>query len=125
VAYFGDWFATAAELAGANTPAGLDSISFAATLAGRAREQKPHEFLYWEFHERGFHQAALYQGRWKGIRAGSLDAPLALHDLQHDVAEKANVASAHPAIVAKIAAYLKSARTDSADWVPAAAPARK
>ncbi|MGH7959097.1 MAG: arylsulfatase [Opitutaceae bacterium] len=118
VAYFGDWFATAAELAGAKTPAGLDSISFAPTLNGKAREQKQHEFLYWEFHERGFHQAALYQGRWKGIRERTLAAPLALYDLKNDVAEKTNVAARHPEIVAKIDAYLKTARLESADWSP-------
>lgn len=124
VAYFGDWFATAAELAGAKIPAGLDSISFAATLAGRTGEQPQHEFLYWEFHERGFHQAALYQGRWKGIRARSLNAPLALYDRRNDVAEKTNVAAQHPDIVAKIDAYLKTARLDSPDWVPAKGPAQ-
>lgn len=125
VAYFGDWFATAAELGGATMPAGLDSISFAATLAGRAREQKQHEFLYWEFHERGFHQAALHQGRWKGIRERSLSAPLALYDLKNDVAERSNVASQHPEIVAKIDGYLKNARLESPDWKPAPAPAQK
>lgn len=119
VAYFGDWFATAAEFAGAAIPAGLDSISFAPTLRGNGRGQRQHEFLYWEFHERGFHQAALYQGRWKGIRERSLRAPLVLHDLANDVAEKTNVAAKHPDIVAKIDAYLKTARLDSADWVPA------
>jgi arylsulfatase A-like enzyme len=124
VAYFGDWFATAAEFAGAKTPAGLDSISFAPTLLGKSREQKPHEFIYWEFHERGFHQAALYQGRWKGIRQRSLTAPLALYDLKSDVAEKTNVASRHPDIVAKIDAYLKTARLESPDWMPSSAAAQ-
>src|SRR5690606_10599087 len=66
VAYFGDWFATAAELAGAELPDGLDSISFVPTLLGKPDQQGEHEFLYWEFHERGFLNAALYRGRWKG-----------------------------------------------------------
>ena len=71
VAYFGDWMATAAELAGAKAPDGCDSISFVPTLLGKSAAQPQHEFLYWEFHEGGFKQAALYQGRWKGIRSGS------------------------------------------------------
>ncbi len=124
VAYFGDWFATAAELAGAQVPAGLDSISFAPTLAGRSGQAR-HEFLYWEFHERGFNQAALYLGRWKGIRERGLASPLALYDLQTDVAEKTNVAARHPEIVAKIEAYLQTARSDSPDWVPAGSPGRR
>ncbi|MFM7748816.1 MAG: arylsulfatase, partial [Opitutaceae bacterium] len=112
VAYFGDWFATAAELAGAATPAGLDSVSFAPTLRGAAK-QPGREFLYWEFHERGFSQAALYQGRWKGIRERSLSAPVALYDLENDLGEKENVAARHPEIAARIDAYLKTARSDS------------
>ena len=117
VAYFGDWFATATELAGVAAPTGLDSISFAPTLRGAAR-QAAHEFLYWEFHERGFTQAALYQSRWKGIRERSRSAPVALYDLQNDIAEKENVAARHPEIAARIDAYLKTARSESADWTP-------
>jgi arylsulfatase A-like enzyme len=125
VAYFGDWMATAADLASAKLPPGLDSISFAPTLRGRAAEQQQHEFLYWEFHERGFSQAALYQGRWKGIRERTPDAPLALYDLQNDIAEKIDVAARNPEIVARIKAYLKTARSDSPDWPIKAAAAPK
>lgn len=116
VGYFGDWLATAAELAGATPPGGLDSISFVPTLLGRPDEQPRHEFLYWEFHERGFSQAALYQGRWKGIRERRADAPLVLYDLTTDVGEQRDVAAEQPEIVARIEAYLATARRDSADW---------
>jgi arylsulfatase A-like enzyme len=118
VAYFGDWMATAAELAGAKVPAGCDSISLVPTLLGKPAEQAQHEFLYWEFHERGFKQAALYQGRWKGIRSGSPNAPVALYDQQTDIAETTDVAVQHPEIAAKIGNYLSTARSPSADWVP-------
>jgi arylsulfatase A-like enzyme len=125
VAYFGDWFATAAELAGTTPPANLDSISFAPTLLGQADKQTKHEFLYWEFHEGGFKQASLYQGRWKGIRAGGPDAPIALYDTENDIAEKTNVAAEHPDIAERISAYLKTARTESPDWVPQWKPQSK
>ena len=118
VAYFGDWMATAAELAGAKTPDGLDSISFVPTLLGQRDSQRQHAFLYWEFHERGFKQAALYQGRWKGIRSGSPDSPVVLYDQQTDIAETTDVASKHPDIAAKIGEYLTTARSDSSDWQP-------
>ncbi|HVA49440.1 MAG TPA: arylsulfatase [Pirellulales bacterium] len=118
VAYFGDWMATAAALAGAKMPDNCDSISFASTLFGRPAEQREHEFLYWEFHEGGFKQAAIYQGRWKGIRSGGPDAPVAVYDLQTDIGEKTNVAAEHPEIAAKIGAYLATARSDSPDWKP-------
>jgi len=80
--------------------------------------QKEHEFLYWEFHEGGFKQAALYQGRWKGIRSGGSDAAVQLFDQENDVAELTNVADKHPEIAAKIGDYLKTARTPSPDWEP-------
>lgn len=116
VGYFGDWYVTACELVGGAPPAGLDSISFVPELLSSKSTQATHEFLYWEFHERGFSQAALYQGRWKGIREQKLSAPLVLYDLQNDIGERTNVAEQHPEIVAKIDAYLKTARSDSADW---------
>jgi arylsulfatase A-like enzyme len=116
VAYFGDWFATACELSGAEFPAGRDSISFVPSLLGRPKEQPAHEFLYWEFHERGFSQAALYAGRWKAIRERTPDAPLQLFDLHDDVAEKHDLAAKQPELVTKLDAYLKSARSESPDW---------
>ncbi|MDB5336484.1 MAG: sulfatase [Planctomycetaceae bacterium] len=116
VGYFGDWFATACELAGAQLPAGLDSISFVPELLSSQIKQPTHELLYWEFHEGGFNQAALYQGRWKGIRERSLSAPVVLYDLQNDIGDRTNVATQHPDITARIDAYLKTARSDSVDW---------
>ncbi len=118
VAYFGDWMATAAELAGAEVPGGLDSISLLPTLLADKAKQTQHEFLYWEFHEGGFKQAALYQGRWKGIRQGGPEAAINLFDQSSDIAEKTNVADNHPEIAFKIGEYLKSARTESFDWQP-------
>lgn len=115
VAYFGDWMATACELSGAALPAARDSISFAPAMLGQQAAQKSHEFLYWEFHEKAFSHAALYQGRWKGIRERPAD-PLLLYDLQSDRGEKENVAANHPEIAAKLEIYLKTARRESADW---------
>jgi uncharacterized sulfatase len=115
VGYFGDVLATAAELAGAQTPAGLDGISFVPTLLGRPG-QKAHDFLYWEFHEGGSSQAVLLDGRWKGIRLKRRDAPLQVYDLQADLGEEREVAAQHPEIVARLEKVLSSARTESPDW---------
>ena len=114
VGSFADWFATAAQLAGAETQIPAESISFVPELLGSP--QKKHDFLYWEFHEKSFTQAALYDGRWKGLRSGTEDAPITLFDQQNDPAEKTNVAGSHPDIAAKISDYLKTARSDSPDW---------
>ena len=117
VGYFGDWLSTAAELSGGDAPENLDGLSFVPTLLSSGK-QKQHEFLYWEFHEGGFKQAALYQGRWKGIRSGSENATVVLYDQQTDVAEKNNVAAQHPEIADAIGTYFKSARTSLPDWDP-------
>lgn len=111
VGYFGDFMATAAELSGATLPPDRDSISLVPTLVGK--DQPQHEFLYWEFHERGFTQAALYEGRWKGILNGK---NFALYDQDNDVAETKDVSAAQPEIAVKVKAYLATARSDSPDW---------
>lgn len=126
VAYAGDFFATAAQLAGRPAPVGLDSLSFLPALTGQG-DQLAHEFLYWEFHEGGFRQAALLEGRWKGIRSGGPDRAIRLHDLKLDVAEQKDVAAEHPEAAKRLGEYLSTARTDSADWLPVwqAGPGKK
>jgi arylsulfatase A-like enzyme len=70
--------------------------------------------MYWEFHERGFQQAAR-MGDWKAIRL-KRDAPLELYDLASDPAETTNLAAGRPEIVAKMEAYLRTARSESERW---------
>jgi arylsulfatase A-like enzyme len=112
VTAFWDFPATAAELAGAPAPAG-DGISMVPTLFSQAG-QKTHDFLYWEFGERGFQQA-VRMGDWKATRPQA-DEPLELYDLKTDPGEAHNVADSHSDVVSRIEAYLKTARTPSADF---------
>jgi arylsulfatase A-like enzyme len=107
-----DMFSTLAELGGARVPSGLDGRSM--TRALRGEPQATHEFLYWEFHERGFQQA-VRMGRWKAVRLEK-DGPLELYDLDTDSAEQHNVAAGQPQVVARIQKYLLTARTDSSLW---------
>jgi arylsulfatase A-like enzyme len=107
-----DLFPTLAELAGATLPPGLDGLSI--TRALRGDTQPTHDFFYWEFHERGFQQA-VRMGPWKAVRLKK-DAPLELYNLESDPVEARDVAGAEPAVVAKIEAYLATARTENPTW---------
>lgn len=117
---FWDVLPTLAELAGAKAPANSDGISFLPTLL--AREQKAHEALYWEFHEGGTVQG-VRMGNWKAVRTHG--APIELYDLSKDQGETRNIASMHPEVVARVEAYLKTARTPSEHWPIAAKKQKK
>ena len=109
---FWDFLPTAAAIAGAQPPPGLDGQSVLPVLLGKTIQ--PHEFFYWEFHEGGSKQA-VRTGDWKAVRPG-VGQPLELYDLRRDLGETNNVALQHPEIIVRIEAYLKSARTPSEKW---------
>jgi arylsulfatase A-like enzyme len=110
---FWDMSATLADVAGAKVPAGLDGVSAAPSITGRG-DQKRHDFLYWEFHEKGFKQAVRH-GDWKAIRSAP-GQPLALYDVAKDPMEMTDVAKDHRTVIAVIEGYLKTARTDSQEF---------
>ncbi len=107
-----DMLPTLAEIGGATTPAGIDGLSMARALRGE--QQRGHDFMYWEFHERGFQQA-VRMDYWKAVRLKK-GGPLELYDLPNDPNEQHDVASVNPDVVAKIEKYLATARTESARW---------
>jgi arylsulfatase A-like enzyme len=106
---FWDFLPTAAEISGRQSPKKLDGISILPVLLGKTR--KPHPHLYWEFHEKGFHQA-IRMGNWKAVRHGP-GKPLELYDLVKDLAERNDVADRHPDVVAKMESILLNVRTES------------
>lgn len=121
--YFADFLPTAAELAGAKAPSGLDGMSVVPALLGpkaAGREQSRHEFMYWELPNYvaatgGFRKEtpmqAVRMGDWKAVRPKA-DAPLELYNLRMDIGETANVASENPQVMERIEAYLKTARIE-------------
>jgi arylsulfatase A-like enzyme len=115
VAYFGDFFDTAGELAGVAAPTGLDSVSFLPSLEAIAGRQTEHQYLYWEFHERGSAQAVRL-GNWKGVIRPLGSRHVELYDLATDPGETRDVAAAHPEIVEQIVSIAKRAHRSSQLW---------
>jgi arylsulfatase A-like enzyme len=112
-----DLFPTFCELAGTKTPRNLDGISFLPALLGR--KQKQHEYLYWEFFEGGGKRAVRI-GKWKAVqnqltRKGQ-DAPVEIYDLMTDRAEKNNLATRKPELIARARDIFKQAHTPSQIW---------
>ncbi|SMG39190.1 arylsulfatase [Arenibacter troitsensis] len=115
VSAFWDVFPTLAEIAGVKETPGLDGISLLPTLLGNSTEQKEHEYLYWEFHEKGGRQA-VRMGDWKAVKYNVLqnpDARIELYDLSQDTGEANNVAADFPEVVSEMESILERARTPS------------
>lgn len=113
-AYFGDFMATAAELAGAKAPSNTQSISFVPALLGK--KQKKHDYLYWEFYERAGKQAVRF-GNWKAIRAPMHHGEVQLYDLSNDLGELFDISAKNPDLVARAKRYLDEAHVPNPNWV--------
>jgi arylsulfatase A-like enzyme len=117
VGAFWDLLPTFAQLAGVPAPQNIDGVSIVPTLLGKAG-QKQHEYLYWEFHEKGGRQA-IRMGKWKAIKYEATENPdnaIELYDLEKDVYEKNNLASQHPDIISKVKNIFLQAHVESADF---------
>jgi arylsulfatase A-like enzyme len=106
---FWDFLPTAAEIAGAKCPGGVDGVSVLPALLGRP--WKGHEYLYWEFYEGGFKQAARL-GDWKAVRKG-LQGKTELYSLRDDLRETKDVADQNPDVVKRAEEVMGAARVDS------------
>jgi len=115
VGYFGDFFATFAEMLGQADPAGLDSVSLLPTLTGKPAEQKAHEYLYWEFYEQGGRQAVRF-GSWKAIREPMKTGRVQLFDLSNDVGEERDLANERKDVAAQAVRYMDEAHVPDPRW---------
>jgi arylsulfatase A-like enzyme len=111
---FCDFLPTMSELTGRTIPAGnlQDGVSILPVLLGSKTIEHPP--LYYEFHQRGFDQAARI-GDWKAVKNG-VHGPIELYDLKTDPGEAHDVAGEHPDVVKQFQGFFKSARVDSPVW---------
>ena len=109
-----DILPTIAELLEIDLPNNLDGISFLPTLLDN-KNQKTHQYLYWEFHGRWNGVQAVRMDHWKGVRlnVGADDqGEIELYNLSKDPSESINLAEQHPETVASIRAVMRG-RTKS------------
>jgi arylsulfatase A-like enzyme len=125
--WFADILPTFAHLAGAGSslPEKLDGQSFASLLRNQPFTPPARLPFYWEFHEAGFSQAVILDGRWKAIRLKRRDAAVQVFDLENDLGEQSDVAAANPEIVARAREAFTTLRTDVAEWPIKDAPLTK
>ena len=115
VSAFWDVFPTFSDIVGFERPNDLDGVSFLPTLIKSKDSQKKHDYLYWEFHEKGGRQA-LRKGDWKAVKYNVLknpQAPIELYDLSEDIGEENNLADQHPDIIKEMEDIFNKARTPS------------
>lgn len=110
---FYDMMPTMADLTQSTLNGPVDGQSFLPILLGNV-QQKTHDYLYWEFHEKGGRQA-LRRGDWKLVRYNVLTENFTteLYNLSDDIAEEHNVADEYPRKVKELLSLMKNARTPS------------
>ncbi|PVY43722.1 arylsulfatase [Pontibacter virosus] len=110
---FWDILPTFAVLAEADTPAGIDGLSFRPDLLSQDGQEQ-HEALYWEFGEGGFKQA-VRKGDWKAIRFYRKGKPerTELYRLDKDPGEKNDLVAEDPAKVEELEQLMDRMRSPS------------
>lgn len=118
---FWDIMPTFSEIAGLNIPQDIDGLSFFPTLIG-GNQNKLHDYLYWQFNEKGVLKEAISQGYWKLIRfkeKGKKEI-LELYNLENDIAEKVDLSQKYPELVknlyGKILEVKKNPENPTFDW---------
>lgn len=115
VGAFWDILPTFCDLVGVKKPKETDGISILPTILGNKKEQKNHEYLYWEFFEQGGKQALL-KDNWKAIKLNVRDKSkpeiFELYNLDIDFDEKHDVSKEQPALVSEFNELFKKARKE-------------
>lgn len=113
-----DMLPTFCELANADTPSGIDGVSMVAELTGAGTQQQ-HEFLYWEFYERGGKRAVRF-GDWKAVQLNlkglNQKDGVEIYNLAADLGEEVDVAAANGDKVERALEYFAAAHKPSEFW---------
>ena len=113
-----DMLPTVADLLKRPAPKNLDGVSIMPALNGGKVKANENRHLYWEFFERGFHQAVRWRD-WKAVRlkdGGKAGAPIELYNLSTDLGETTDLAAKEPKIAAQMIHLMDTSRTPSPIW---------
>ena len=103
-----DLMATLGDLTGVDA-GNTDGISFLPTLIGKPEQQKKHEYIYFEYPEKGG-QLAIRIGDWKGVKLNMKkrpDAPWHLYNLKEDRNETTDLTKQHPELIKQFNAIVQ------------------
>lgn len=112
ISAFWDFLPTVCDITGIEVTQDIDGISFYPELIGK--EQVEHDYLYWEFYEKGGRKA-IRKGDWKAVVYNVLGGEnnIELYDLSKDIGEENNVAAEHPEIVIEMDSLMHKAHVKS------------
>jgi len=116
---FWDFLPTFAELVNVEIPDKINGISFLPTLKG-LKQEKVHDYLYWEFYNMNFDQQggiqAIRKGDWKAlklnIRSGEGQEVFELYNLKEDPSESVNLAGKHPELEKELKDLFMTSRVE-------------
>lgn len=117
MATFWDFLPTVCDLIGAQTPEGIDGISFLPVLEERESMQRKHDYLYYEFYEQGGKQTIIKDG-WKLIRLHMDTSDKLVEELyfiKEDIGEASDLMRSHPEKAEELRKLISTARTES-EW---------
>ena len=101
-----DIMPTLCDLLKIDPPKNIDGISILPEILGN-KQERMHEYLYWEFPEYGGQQAVRMHN-WKAVRLDIMkgNMKIELFDLDKDIQEQNDVSEEHPDIVQKVATIM-------------------
>ncbi|MFI3258521.1 MAG: arylsulfatase [Rikenellaceae bacterium] len=112
---FWDFLPTVCELTGAEAPSSIDGISYLPTLLDDETNQAKHDYIYYEFYERGGRQMIFKDG-WKLVRLNKSKPKQYVEELYftpNDISEAKNVIGENPEKAAELGRLMDGARSES------------
>ena len=115
ISTFWDFLPTVCDILSLPIPAETNGISYLPTILNKPETQKQHDYLYYEFYERGGKKCVLKDG-WKLVELPIVPTQCTrfeLYNLNTDISELHNVAKQNPNIVKQLQEIMKKAHTDT------------